>query len=101
MKNSTERMNLRGAGLLRLWAERQIYEGGLIPAVQLVSAARSHTSAPIQVTVPRSIVLGLETHSPTEEARLYDYLGVLVEEVERIGGGDYGVLQAVVVGWAA
>lgn len=100
MKNSDDRMSLRGKGLLRLWAERQIYEGGLIPAVQLVAAARSHSLEPIQVTVPRSIILGLGTHTVPEEARLYGYLGVTLEEVEQIGGGDYDTLTDVALGWS-
>ncbi len=100
MSNSNGRMGHRGAGLLRLWAERQIYEGALIPAVQLVSAARSFAGA-IQVTVPRSIILGQQVHSELEEARLYTYLGVTVEEIEQIGAGDYALLKDVVDAWPA
>lgn len=102
MSDSTNgRMSPRGAGFLRLWSEKQISDGRHIPAVMLAHEARQQAGAPVQTSAPWSIVLGRGTHSAEEEARLCAYFGVNIEDLERIGDGDYAVLRGVVDEWAA
>ena len=93
-----------GAGLLRLWAERQIADGRMINASQLAreataAAAGGSSPGPVQPGTPWSIVLGRDNYSPQELARVLLFFGTDVEEAERIGEGDFDRLREVAGEW--
>ena len=98
MSMTNGRMTAFGAGLMRLLAERQIAEGKLLSAAEIAREA-SRDGGPVQPRAPRSMILGLGGHNRFEVARLLGYLGVTIEDVERIGNGEHAVLADVVSQW--
>ncbi len=99
------RMSAFGAGLLRLWTERQIAEGRSISAAELARDATRLAPAaiagPVQARTPWGLILGRDINSQPEFERLLAYFKATPEDVERIGNGESGILEDVVEGWAA
>jgi len=94
MDKNPNRMSSLGAGLLRLWTELQIAENRSITAAELARRASTSEQAVLGRT-PWSIILGRNYHSAGETGQLFSTLGVTVEDLERIGEGDYARLKAV------
>lgn len=102
MRNQEQQMSLRGVGLLRLWTELMIHEGRRITAAQLTADVRARVPGAVQVGTPWAIVLGYDRRdAPMEEARIFSYFGVTVEDVERIGAGDFDLLKQIAEGWGS
>lgn len=85
-------MSFLGNGLRRLWAEKELKEGGFITAVSLATEARTHTRERVSYGALSSIIFGNGRHSPAEVERLLDYFGVSRERAEQIGAEETGWL---------
>lgn len=90
-------MSLIGAGIRRLWAEKEIFECRFISAAALAREASVH-DGPVQARTPWSIILDRGSY-PSEVARLLHYFGATYEEAENIGAGDGDRLAMVMAGW--
>ena len=98
MSNPQQRLTDIGAGILRLWTELVIIRGKRINSIDLVSEAR-RDHGPIQPGTPMGIIYDKGIY-PLELARLMKFFGVAnLEELERIGSGDFQRLAEVVSGW--